>query len=133
MKGNREEGGSICHSILTLTGKAQHPAGIEPTTSGLPGVSSTAVQQPLPGYDYLLTICNSAQTSKPLCHECKMRRLDENESMPPRASTLATFFNRRFLTSLRRPEVFRNRSILFLIPTPKPKIVASFTRSHWNR
>ena len=40
MIGNRKEGGSIQHSIPTLTETAHHPAGIEPTTSGLPGVSS---------------------------------------------------------------------------------------------
>ena len=39
---NRKEGGSIQHSILTLTEIAQHEVGIEPTTFALPGVSSMA-------------------------------------------------------------------------------------------
>ena len=37
MKGNWKEGESIQHSILRLTEKAEHPAGIDPSTSGLPG------------------------------------------------------------------------------------------------
>ena len=41
-----ENSKDIQHAILTVTEKAQHPAGIKHTTSGLPGVISTAELQP---------------------------------------------------------------------------------------
>ena len=61
-----------------------------------------------------------------------------NETTAPlKASIFLTFFSANAFYRRRcdgRRKNFRNRSILFLIPTPKPKprIVASFTRARSN-